>query len=246
MDNNHLVGGEDPLCTESALCVDLDGTLIKTDLLHEALITYLCSRLTGFVHVLIWLVQGRAALKQGLARHVIPQVAHLPYRADLVAFISAERAIGRPVHLVTASPQIWAEAIANHLGLFDSVVGTTDANLKGVAKAKLLVERFGPAGFDYVGDHKADQYVWAEACLAHGAGARAEALIAAQPQSRQGILFNADASPQLRGLLRAMRPHQWLKNVLLCGTSLVRSAGHDCDRTGFHRLFANSVGDLST
>ena len=197
------------------LCVDLDGTLIRTDLLHEALITYLCSRLTAFVSIIAWLLRGRSALKQGLARHVMPEVAFLPYRADLVAFISAERARGRQVHLVTASPQAWADAIAQHIGLFDSVVGTTNENLKGAAKARLLIERFGPTGFDYVGDHAADRAVWCEAAMAHGAGAKAWGWINAQPQFRRGAVFNADASSQWRALFRAMRPHQWSKNVLL-------------------------------
>ena len=215
MDDTDLKGERNAHEGVVPLCVDLDGTLIRTDLLHEALITYVRSRLTAFISIIGWLLRGRAALKQGLASHVIPKVDYLPYRTDLIAFISAERACGRPVHLITASPQVWADAIAIHLNLFESVVGTTDGNLKGVAKSRLLVERFGSKGFDYVGDHVADRAVWAEAVLAHGAGAKAAWLIAEQPHSRRGILFNSGASSRWRGLLKAMRPHQWSKNVLL-------------------------------
>ncbi len=117
----------------------------------------------------------------------------LPYRSDLVAYLRAEQARGREIHLVTASPQIWADLVAAHLGLFSSVTGSSTVNVKGVHKATLLMERHGEGGYDYIGDHAADLSVWKTARIAHFAGGRGKWLAGRVNGAVTGEHFNADA-----------------------------------------------------
>ena len=98
------------------LCVDLDGTLIHTDLLHEALIEFVKTRPGEAWRLPGWIAQGRAVLKQELAARIAVDPALLPYRADLIDHLRAEQARGREIHLVSASPRPWVEAVARHLG----------------------------------------------------------------------------------------------------------------------------------
>jgi 4-hydroxybenzoate polyprenyltransferase/phosphoserine phosphatase len=197
------------------LCVDLDGTLVRTDLLHEAVFRYLKSSPFALIHMILWLLGGRANLKTKLAERVTMRHDLLPYRSDLVDFLRAEQARGRRIDLVTASPQAWADLVAGHLGLFSSVTGSGTVNVKGQRKAALLVERHGEAGYDYVGDHAADLSVWKTARTAHFAGDRCKSLAGRITGATAGEHFNAEARSILRGLAKAARPHQWLKNLLL-------------------------------
>jgi 4-hydroxybenzoate polyprenyltransferase len=197
------------------LCVDLDGTLVRTDLLHEAIIAFVKTRLIAFFVIVKWVAKGRLHLKLQLAQVFTPDVAHIPYRTDVVDFIKQERARGRKVYLVTASPQNWADAVGSYLGCFDEIIGTSQINLKGAAKAELLKSRFGESGFDYIGDHPIDRDVWKAANLGHGAGRKAHSLISSFPESRQGYVFDFGGKPLLRSIFTAIRPHQWSKNILL-------------------------------
>ncbi|OJY71722.1 MAG: hypothetical protein BGP16_14130 [Sphingobium sp. 66-54] len=197
------------------LCVDLDGTLIRTDLLHEAVIHYLKSSPLAIFHLLLWLWYGRAYLKERLAEAIPIRCDLLPYREDLVDYLRDERDAGREIHLVTASPQAWADKVATHLGLFDEVIGSNRMNYKGVRKAELLVERHGKGSYDYVGDLAADLPAWRAARMAHFAGRRARVLVNRLPGHVSGRIFDKDEASPFSGLIRAARPHQWLKNLLL-------------------------------
>ncbi|MBT2189165.1 haloacid dehalogenase-like hydrolase [Sphingobium nicotianae] len=170
---------------EVPLCVDLDGTLTLTDLLHEGAVRYFKSSPFAIFHMLFWLLRGKAHLKRMLAEHAVMRGDLLPYRANLVAFLEEERGRQREIHLVTASPQAWADMVAGHLGLFDGVIGTTAENLKGSRKAAMLVERYGHQGYDYVGDHPADLTVWKTARTAHSPGRAGAAWPRKRPAPRR-------------------------------------------------------------
>ncbi len=190
------------------LVVDLDDTLIKTDVLYESTLALLRRNPFWIAMVVLWLLRGRLYLKTQLAQRVALDPALLPYRADLLEFLKAERAAGRSLILATATHERLAQPIADHLGLFDAVLATTDTvNLKGHPKADALVKRFGERGFDYVGDSASDMAVWAVARNALVVGN----LTPATPVVQR---FHRTASPW-KGALRAMRPHQWTKNALL-------------------------------
>lgn len=192
------------------LCVDLDGTLVRTDLLHEASIAYVSRRPWRSWQLLIWAAQGKDRLKTELAERVEIEPGTLPYRADLLDHIATHRAAGGATYLVTASPLRWARGIADHLGLFDGVSASGDGiNLKGQAKADHLIGKFGLRGFHYVGDSVHDRAVWGAAGRQLGAGPRAARLL-----SSDATIF-PEGSSRTGALLRAMRLHQWIKNLLL-------------------------------
>lgn len=207
------------------LCVDLDGTLIHGDLLHEAMLRAVKRGPRHALPAMSALARGRVALKQALAAAGGLDATELPYRQDLLAYLRAEKAAGRRLYLVTASPRIWAEAVAAHLQIFDGVHATEAANLKGAAKAELLV-RLHPEGFDYIGDSRADLPVWqaARQVLRAGRGTRI-----APPPGRTPALDFPDRGHTATALLRACRPHQWLKNLLIFVPLLAAHAVRDGD-----------------
>jgi len=141
--------------------VDLDGTLIKTDLLWESLARLLRRNPFQLLSVLFWWMRGRAFLKQQLVRRVSIDPATLPYHGPFLAFLREQKAAGRRLILATASDRAMALPVANHVGLFDEVLGSDGkTNLRGANKLKILVEKFGEHGFDYAGNSSADFAVW--------------------------------------------------------------------------------------
>jgi len=155
------------------LAVDMDGCLIATDMLMEALAAAMFRRPMLALSAPVWLARGgRPLLKQKLAHANLVDVAHLPLRADFVAYLRVQKVAGRGLHLVSASDQAAVNAVAAQLALFDSATGSDGrTNLKAKAKRAFLEQRF-PGGFVYAGDSCADLAVWpaAAAALPSGAG----------------------------------------------------------------------------
>jgi len=204
---------------EIVLVVDLDGTLIRSDMLLESFWSAFARDWRTPLRAVAGLMQGRAVLKARMADLAAPDPATLPYNPEVLEQIRNWRAAGGRVALVSAADQRLAESVATHLGLFDEVHGSDGStNLKGPAKAALLRERFGAGGFDYIGDHRADLPVWESAHAALTVGA-APALRARVDAIRPGATHLAPPPDGLAGTLapalRAMRPHQWFKNLLV-------------------------------
>ena len=207
--------GED-LRVTCPLCVDLDGTLIKTDLLWESLLALLKQSPFSLFQLPFWLLKGKAHLKQEIARRVTLDVTTLPYQQDLVKFLSKERESGRELVLATASHASLAQAVAAHLGLFDQRVYGSDArvNLKGVHKVALLVEKYGARQFSYAGNSTADLLVWAQAQEGIVVNGSAGLVRRAQELTTVIQIFSEPVSwPRL--MAKALRVHQWAKNVLV-------------------------------
>lgn len=200
------------------LAVDLDGTLIGTDMLHETFWTAIAADPRALHESLAALARGgKAGMKAYLAGRGEVDVTTLPYTPQVLDRVRAWRAAGGRTALVTATDRRLAEAIAAHLGLFDEVHGTTpDHNLKGAAKAAFLNARFGETGYIYMGDSRADLPVWANAVEAVSVGAPAAVRRALD---RGGVpvqhVTPRNAGAQAKAALRALRPHQWLKNLLV-------------------------------
>lgn len=201
---------------KSPLCVDLDGTLIKTDLLWESLLALLKQSPLSLFQLPFWLLKGRAHLKHEIARRVTLDVTTLPYQQDLVEFLFKERESGRELVLATASHVSLAQAVAAHLGLFDErVYGSDDRiNLKGARKMALLVERYGVRRFAYVGNSTADLPVWAQAKEGIVVNASSGLVGRAQALTTVSQVFSEPVS-RLKPLAKALRVHQWAKNVLV-------------------------------
>ena len=201
------------LAGEPPLCVDLDGTLIRSDLSLESLLAALRASPSLLLRAPLMLADGRAALKSALAERADIDPAHLPYNKDVVAFLVKQRASGRRIVLASASHRRLVEAVAGYLGLFDMVEATDDQiNLKGAHKASRLVARFGERGFDYIGDSVADTPVWQRArhVLVVGPHRMGAVLIGAEPPVRF-----ATEGPRMRDILGALRLYQWVKNLLV-------------------------------
>ena len=195
---------------ERVLCVDLDGTLIRSDLLWESLLSAIRTDPMVLAALPWWLIRGRACLKRELAAVSNIDFTTLPYREEVLSLVRRERNSGRRIVLATASEMHLADSVARHLGEFDEVLasdGTT--NLKGHAKAVCLNDRFGAGNYDYIGDSMADAACWENA---------ADAItVKATPNipHLRAIGQSASMLSRLKLIARALRPHQWLKNLLL-------------------------------
>jgi len=206
---------QDRIPARPVLVVDLDGTLIRSDMLYESFWSGFARDWRTPLHALAGLAGGRAALKARLASLTPPDPKTLPYVPEMLEQIRDWRAEGGRTALVTASDSRIAEAIGAHLGLFDEVHGSNGGiNLKGATKAAFLRERFGPKGFVYAGDSPVDLAVWSEAAGAISVGAP-PALRAKVESLHPGSRHLAPPRPELPAALRAMRPHQWAKNLLV-------------------------------
>ena len=195
------------------LCVDLDGTLIKTDTLVESLLSVLKSRPLDFLRVPLWLLSGRARLKRELAARASLNVAALPYNVELVEFLRDEQASGRPIFLVSATDRSIADAVAEHVGLFQEVIASEGTvNLKGARKMEALRSRFGSRGYDYAGNEIADVPVWSEANAAIVVNAPPG--LAKRTTTPVARTF-APRANRVRTVLRALRVQQWVKNLLV-------------------------------
>lgn len=201
--------------SDAWLAVDLDGTLIRTDTLWESLLRLVRERPDRALALPIWLLGGRARFKDRLAGSVVLDVASLPYRESLLAHLRDARAAGRRIALVTAADQRLADAVGAHLDVFDERVGTgSGRNLKGETKRDWLVERFGDQGFDYVGDSSADLPVFRAARRALLVSPSPNVKRRAEAHGNVAKVFE-DRSAGAAAFLRALRPHQWAKNLLL-------------------------------
>jgi 4-hydroxybenzoate polyprenyltransferase len=198
------------------LVVDLDGTLVKTDLLAETASQFVLTQPLRCFKLLIWLMQGKSTLKSHLAHNTSVDVSALPYNEAVVTWLKQEKAQGRSIVLATASHRVLAEEVADHLSLFDEVLATDGStNLKADAKRAALVAKYGEKGFDYVGNDWADLPVWQSAAQAHVVSRSGSLIDAVRRHDNLGQVFS-DGKPSLaQALLKAMRPHQWMKNLLV-------------------------------
>lgn len=194
------------------LCVDLDGTLIRSDLLVESALGLARRNPFDLLRCGFWLLRGKATLKREIATRCEIDVSLLPYDERVIEWLR-----NSPQHrvLCTASDRKYAEAVASHVGVFDEVLASDGArNLAGMHKAQALVERFGERGFDYAGNAAPDLNVWRHArraivVNASDGLARSAAAVTAVEQ----VLPRSGGGP--RTWLKALRVHQWLKNLLI-------------------------------
>lgn len=197
------------------LAVDLDGTLVRSDTLHEAALRALRERPLSLLMLPLWLLRGKAALKQQLAALSRFDPAVLPYHQPLIDWLTSERAHGRKLVLCTAADRSIANAVSEHVGLFDEVLASDgETNLGGHRKADALERRFGAGGFDYAGNASVDLHVWQRARKAIVVNAPDTLARKAEAVCEVDQTFTR---PPLRlaVLLRALRVHQWAKNLLL-------------------------------
>lgn len=197
------------------LVVDLDGSLILTDMLYESALQLLKKRPWELLRVPFWLLQGKAYLKQQLAKRYQGNAKLLPYNEIFLDWLKQQRYQGRYLVLCTASDCSIAEAINEHLQLFDEVIASDGkTNLKGANKAHVLKQRFGHAGFDYAGNDKADLAIWQHARRAIAVNVNESLRKCVGTHKHTEIVFPAKTR-NLKTWMQLIRVHQWLKNLLL-------------------------------
>lgn len=198
------------------LVVDLDGTLIKTDLLLETANQFLTRQPLHIFRLCRWLILSKSHLKAQLAESTTIDAASLPYNEPLLAWLRQQKSQGRCLILATASHQLLAEQIAEHLGIFDQVLATQgETNLKSQHKRDLLVSRYPNHGFDYVGNDWADIVIWESAAGAYLVSHSHSLIAKARSLGNLTQTFESGRSAQLTAFFTALRPHQWLKNLLI-------------------------------
>ena len=198
------------------LCVDLDGTLVKSDTLVDSLLALARNRPRLLLQLPGALFRGKAAFKAFVTSHTELDVAHLPFNHKVLHFLQEERSRGRELYLATGADVHLAERVAEHLGLFSGVLGSDGAtNLTGQKKLAILHSRFGKDGFAYIGNSTADLPLLVDA---------SEKMLANPSTSLRSSIRRRGIAPShifeeranvLRSLIKALRPHQWAKNLLI-------------------------------
>lgn len=195
------------------LAVDLDGTLIATDLLWESAFILLKKNPLYLFLLPIWLLSGKAHLKQQIARRIVIDASLLPYRQEFLDYLRLEHTNGRRLVLATAAAEPLAQAVASGLGIFEAVLATTGKNnLSSHNKARALTEHYGPKGFDYAGNDRADIAVFE---AARKAVVVAPDRAAARFQKANGSRLFEKSATGIKPYLKMLRVHQWLKNLLV-------------------------------
>ena len=210
------------------LCVDLDGTLVKSDTLLDSVIVLARQSPSSMLLFPMWIARGKAAFKRYVSSIVELDVVHLPYNQPLVEYLRQQHAAGRQIFLATGADDLLAQRVAEHLGIFIGVLASDGTlNLTGHNKLASFQQRF-PAGFSYIGNARLDLSLLTHSVhpmIANPSRAlRAELRSAAVQPTHT---FN-DKTPPMKAWLRAIRLHQWAKNTLVFLPLLlahVRAAG---------------------
>jgi 4-hydroxybenzoate polyprenyltransferase len=195
------------------LYVDLDGTLIKSDLLLESFLALIKQNLLYVLLIPLWLCQGKAKFKYQIARRVSLRVDLLPYNEEFLSYLKEQKARGRELILISASNNRLVKSVAKHIGIFSQAIGSdTDTNLSG--KRKLTCIQSLSDRFTYAGDGKIDLAIWeyAEAAVPVNVSAKTRNTLSTLTSIERE--FPRQQKKWTR-YLRALRLHQWLKNALV-------------------------------
>jgi len=214
------------------LCVDLDGTLVKSDTLVDSVLVIARQRPRGLLRIPGWIAQGKASFKRHVTAAVALDVEHLPYNHALLEWLRVEAGAGREIYLATAADGALAERVAAYLGIFRGVLASDgETNLAGGNKLAAFRARFGDE-FCYIGNAKPDAVLLA-ACVSPMVANPDRALRGAMKRAGTVPVTSFEArTPVLKSWLRAVRLHQWAKNVLIFVPLLLAHAWNAATLTG--------------
>jgi 4-hydroxybenzoate polyprenyltransferase len=202
--------------TAVPLCVDLDGTLLKTDTLYELTVRVLKQQPWLLFLLPVWLLRGKHILKRELSQRCQLDSGLLPVNKVFLEFLRSEHQKGRVLYLVTGAHETVARDIATHYGFFADVFATNDQqNLTGKNKAALLIEKFGAQGFAYAGNDDVDHPVWQNAAQCYLVNATPSAAVRARKLFTFASEMDLREPVSLKLVLKAIRLHQWAKNALI-------------------------------
>jgi 4-hydroxybenzoate polyprenyltransferase len=207
------------------LCVDMDGSLIKTDTLLEEIAIAFQNGL--FFKDLLWLTKGKAQFKAKLAEEIELNPELLPYNENVLSYLKEQKSLGRYLVLATASNEKIAHSVNQHLELFDEVIASDGKrNLRGAVKADALIDRFGARGFSYLGNDRSDLEVWKNAKTGilinttKSLSNRAEKLVVIEAHLTEPV-------NKKEAIIQELRPHHWLKNLLVFAPIILANAFSD-------------------
>ena len=212
------------------LCVDLDGTLIAGDLFWESVLGFVSQRPWRIFSLLAWALRGRAFLKRAVAEQMSIDAARLPYRAELLENLRIAHRKGIPLVLATGSDELHAKQVSAHLGIFSGLLASDGiVNLTGTRKAVRLQEEFGEGRFHYVGNDWADVPVWQAAGSATIVAGSTR--LVSRVRSRMNVRATIGPPPnRLDAVVRALRLHQWAKNLLVFVALVLSHTVFEADR----------------
>lgn len=200
---------------ETALCLDLDGTLIRSDALFESIFQLLKINPLFLFLVPIWLMKGKPNLKEEIDKRIDFKADTLPYNQDLIDYVKTEKNRGRKVYLATASHISIADKVAKHLNIFDGVYATKDGyNLKSEKKAKVLNQEFGKGKYVYAGDAKVDYNIWKDAAAAIVVSNKKNFIEDVNKKFTVEKSFYNEVNI-FKKIIKEIRVYQWVKNLLL-------------------------------
>ncbi len=215
MESEILIEASSASASLRPLCVDLDGTLVKSDTLVDSLLLLVRTHPLLALKAPLWALEGKATLKARVASLVSLDARYLPYNRPLLAFLEEQHAEGRKLYLATGADARTATRIAEHLPIFTEVLASDgEVNLTGDLKLASLQQRFG-AGFDYIGNARPDLSLLTESV--EPMLANPDLALTTLLRSRKVAITRIfeDRRPAFAGIARAIRPHQWAKNLLL-------------------------------
>jgi 4-hydroxybenzoate polyprenyltransferase len=205
-----------PVVTLRPLFVDLDGTLVKSDTLVDSLLVMLRTHPALLMRLPGRLLAGKAAFKAFVSQAVSLDVAHLPYNRKLLQFLQQERGRGREIYLATGADEQLGHRVAGHLGIFSGVLGSNGAtNLTGNNKLDGMRRLLGSGEFDYIGNASADLPLLAHAVEPMMANPSLGLRLRLRTHGIHAKREFVERSHPLKSLLRAVRLHQWAKNLLI-------------------------------
>lgn len=217
------------------LFVDLDGTLVKTDLLAEGAVALLKSSPLYLFSMLFWLVKGgKARLKAEIANRVTLDINTLPLQTEFVEYLQSEFQQGRRLYLATASNYVLAKRVADRLNIFTDVLASDDrCNLKGKNKLQAILTKTSDGEFDYAGNAHVDIHIWRKCRKAIVVNPDIGVVLAAEKVCEIERVFE-DRPSFVRVWIKATRVYQWVKNILL-GVPLI--AAHVFNTEAFLNVF---------
>ena len=227
------------------LCVDLDGTLVKSDTLVDSLLALLRTRPVRVLSLPAKLFGGKAAFKRYISESISLDVAHLPYNRTLLKFLQQERALGREIYLATGADLSIARRVADRLGIFAGVFGSDGAtNLTGSRKLDSLRSHLHSDSFAYIGNARPDLPLLEAAAEPYVANPTLGLRIGLRARGIRPLRESERSSP-LKSLIKATRVHQWAKNLLMFRAVVALPCAHRSPPAdGAARLFVLLPGGL--
>jgi 4-hydroxybenzoate polyprenyltransferase/phosphoserine phosphatase len=198
------------------LCVDLDGTLVKSDTLVDSLLVLMRTRPLEALKAPLWALRGKANLKREVTARVQLNVEYLPYNRAVLEYLMAQRGEGRKIYLATGADAGLADRIARHLNIFEAVL-SSDGNTNNIGSNKLNAfrSRFAGNHFDYIGNARPDLPLLAAASTPMLANPSAGLRMAMRTRGLKSERTFTDHANPLRTFIKAIRVHQWAKNTLI-------------------------------